>query len=104
MRWLFNKWRYWDSFGAMYANLSLLIAVVYYEIDVITATNNPLEYSEDINSGRSAMDSIKFKQSFVYPFRMSILITSVLAMLCFFRREGLRRSWMKSFLPSINEN
>jgi len=32
---LFNRWRRFDSFGAFFANLSLLISVVYYEADVL---------------------------------------------------------------------
>ena len=104
LRSLFNQWRYWDSFGALFANFSLLIAIVYYEIDISYMENHLPKEFIDLNSGKPAMESFRFLLPYAFYFRMSILATSGLAIFCFVMRESFRRSWMKSFLPSINEN
>jgi len=87
--------------GAFFANLSLLIAIVYYEIDTSFYINN---YHADINDIKPAMEGKRFNAKYAKPFRYSIAGTSILAMICFSIRYGYRRIWIKSVLLSINEN
>ena len=87
--------------GAFFANLSLLIAVVYYEIDTSFYTDN---YDADVNSLKPAIEGARFNSKWAKPFRYSIAGTSGLAILCFTIRYCYRRIWIKSVLPSINES
>ena len=79
---------------------------MYYEMDAIYQTADLDKTYNDLYGGKDtpAMDSMRFREWYVQPFRRAILVTSALAVFCFLMREKYRRTWIKSVLPSINEN
>jgi hypothetical protein len=99
---LFNSWRRYDSLATIFSILSLILAVINYELDIynnqvigIVFANASLPV-EDIYSA-NPMETARYKSYYTQPFRWAILILSVLAVFCLILRNHQKIKWQKNY-------
>ena len=76
MKKLFDRWKLYDTVAAFFSFMGLVLAIVYYEVDASTVTNQKRLRADII-----ATDTLRYNNWWVPYFRFSIMVVSLIAII-----------------------